>query len=172
MSSHQWSVKHSGVLVDAELLAAERRYLACNPYHDWIRETFRLAGTDYGRLDFGVFEGRPQAFEINTNPTFGPRRHGDPGRVARERARQGARWLLHQRFYGEARHALRALAPLPRRGGWCSGSLRLHPDATSASTSAISGAPPGASAGPRSRDGDAERTPGPAHRPHCGRTTA
>ncbi|HUP25468.1 MAG TPA: hypothetical protein VNB06_21330 [Thermoanaerobaculia bacterium] len=110
MFSNHWSVKHSGVLIDAEMMALERRYLASNPYREWVLETFELAGVDYGRLDFGICDGRPQAFEINTNPTMGPRPGTDPEGLALERARQGSRWTFHQRFYAEARHALRALA--------------------------------------------------------------
>ena len=29
---------------------------------------FDLAGVDYGRADFGLVGGRPQIYEINTNP--------------------------------------------------------------------------------------------------------
>jgi hypothetical protein len=110
MFSNHWSVKHSGVLIDAEMMALERGYLASNPYRDWILETMEIAGVDYGRLDFGICDGRPQAFEINTNPTIGPRTGTDPEGLALEKARQGSRWTFHQRFYAEMRHALRALA--------------------------------------------------------------
>ena len=32
---------------------------------------FGLAAIDYGRVDYGVLDGAPQAWEINTNPTIG-----------------------------------------------------------------------------------------------------
>jgi hypothetical protein len=110
MFSRDWSVKNSNLVIDVEKMALERRYLAHNPHGAWIRETFAIAGVDYGRLDYGIGDGRLQAFEINTNPTMGPRPKGDPGRLARERARQGSRWVLQQQFYAELRHAIRALA--------------------------------------------------------------
>lgn len=50
------------------LLAEEREYLDRNPHAAWIRSVFSVAGIQYGRMDYGVKDGRPQAWEINTNP--------------------------------------------------------------------------------------------------------
>ncbi len=36
-----------------------------------LRPVFELARIDYGRADFGLDEGRPVVYEINTNPTIG-----------------------------------------------------------------------------------------------------
>ena len=33
-----------------------------------MKPAFDLAGIDYGRVDFGLVEGKPQIYEINNNP--------------------------------------------------------------------------------------------------------
>ena len=59
----------------------ERRYLEDNPHADQLREIFAIADIQYGRVDYGVLDGRIQTWEINTNPTIffpaqpGARRH-------------------------------------------------------------------------------------------------
>ncbi len=51
-----------------EVLEKERRYIATNP-HEWeLREIFRLARIDYGKIDYAVLGDRLQVWEINTNP--------------------------------------------------------------------------------------------------------
>jgi len=65
-------VKHASRVVDEEKSVEERRYLDGNPHADWIRDVFRLARIDYGRIDYGFVDGRPQAYEINTNSTIFP----------------------------------------------------------------------------------------------------
>lgn len=52
----------------------ERRFVTGNLYEDVLRQAFDLAGIDYGRADFSLVDGRPQIFEINTNPTHGSHR--------------------------------------------------------------------------------------------------
>lgn len=52
----------------------ERRFVADNLYEDVLRQAFDLAGIDYGRADFSLVDGRPQIFEINTNPAHGSHR--------------------------------------------------------------------------------------------------
>ncbi len=52
------------------------------PYAQAVGEAFRLAGVDYGRADFGLVEGRPEIYEINTNPfiTLKPTEAADAAR--------------------------------------------------------------------------------------------
>lgn len=50
--------------------AAERAEYANWPHRDYAARVFELAGMEFGRLDFGIARGRPQAYEINTNPTL------------------------------------------------------------------------------------------------------
>jgi hypothetical protein len=66
--SHNWVTKWKGRIFDAEKAREEAEYLHTNPHVDWLRETFRLANIQYGRIDYGVRNGVPQVWEINTNP--------------------------------------------------------------------------------------------------------
>lgn len=65
--SKQWMQKYPDIL-SPEVLAEEREYLQTNPHREQIERAFRLAKLDYGRIDYGLLQGRPQIWEINTNP--------------------------------------------------------------------------------------------------------
>lgn len=58
----------------ADGVAGEEAYeedlarIRANPYADLMRRVFEIANIDYGRVDFGIDTGRPEIFEINTNP--------------------------------------------------------------------------------------------------------
>jgi hypothetical protein len=67
--SKSWSVKYSDV-VTPETIDAEIEFFRANPFADELREIFALAGVDYGRIDFALLDGRPQVWEINTNPNL------------------------------------------------------------------------------------------------------
>ena len=71
--SHHWMVKTDRRLVDPSLAAIEHEYVTKNPHREWIRETFEIAEIEYGRIDYGLVDGRPQVWEINTNPSLGRR---------------------------------------------------------------------------------------------------
>jgi hypothetical protein len=72
--NHEWMIKGGGPMdrspMDKRLEAEKNAYLYGNPHERWIKEIFRLAGIDFGRLDYGVLDGIPQVWEINTNPTI------------------------------------------------------------------------------------------------------
>jgi len=51
-----------------EGLAKELDYIGGNPHADELKRAFEIAGIDYGRADYGIVNGRPQIYEINTNP--------------------------------------------------------------------------------------------------------
>jgi nitrogen regulatory protein PII-like uncharacterized protein len=80
----------------------ERRFVADNLYDEVLRQAFDLAGIDYGRADFSLVNGRPQIFEINTNPYHASHRtlyrETYPARIETQR-------LGENRLYG----ALRAI---------------------------------------------------------------
>lgn len=80
--ARHWMVKTERRLVDRELAAIEHHYVTTNPHRNWVSETFEIAEVEYGRLDYGLVDGEPQAWEINTNPSLGRRRrsaaHADP----------------------------------------------------------------------------------------------
>jgi hypothetical protein len=66
--SGNWVTKWSGRLMDAEKARENREYLEGNPHAGWLKETFELAKIRYGRIDYGLRDGVPQVWEINTNP--------------------------------------------------------------------------------------------------------
>jgi hypothetical protein len=69
MFSHDWVVKYTK-LVDPHLLEEEERFIRNMPGQiaEQAQKIFELAGTNYGRLDFGLIDGRVQPWEINLNP--------------------------------------------------------------------------------------------------------
>jgi hypothetical protein len=56
--------------VDENLILEEAAYLHDNPHEAWVRRVFEMAHIGYGRLDYGVRDGRPQAWEINFTPVL------------------------------------------------------------------------------------------------------
>ena len=42
-----------------------------NRFSDQVSRVFQAASIDFGRADFGLFDGRPVFYEINTNPYIG-----------------------------------------------------------------------------------------------------
>jgi hypothetical protein len=65
--STSWVAKADRVASEAAY-AAEKVYLESNPHAARLAELFRLANIDYGRIDYGLKDGKIQVFEINTNP--------------------------------------------------------------------------------------------------------
>ena len=64
-----------------ELYDEEYEFVSTNPFAEALRPVFEIAGVDYGRVDFGLVGGRPQIYEINTNPDIKLR--PPPGKVQR-----------------------------------------------------------------------------------------
>ncbi|WP_182866354.1 hypothetical protein [Stieleria mannarensis] len=93
-----WCVK-SWECLDEPYLAEEWDYLCQNPHHDELCAIFRMARIDFGRIDYGVREGKLQVWEINTNPML-PVDYGGGG-TARDR--------VHQRFDAQFIDAMRAI---------------------------------------------------------------
>ena len=83
-------------------LENERRFVKGNMHEGVLRQAFDLAGIDYGRADFSLIDGRPQIFEINTNPAHGSHntiyRETHPQRVETQR-------LAEDRLYAALRDA-------------------------------------------------------------------
>lgn len=65
----QWIVKYGkpGIAPD-ELYEEEYEFVAGNPFGELLSRMFDIAGVDYGRVDFGIVGGKPQIYEINSNP--------------------------------------------------------------------------------------------------------
>jgi hypothetical protein len=72
--SDKWVIKLPALL-DAAAIEEEFAYVsASNPHETLLREVFNEAGIGYGRMDYTLVDGKPQIFEINTNPVIiGPR---------------------------------------------------------------------------------------------------
>jgi hypothetical protein len=67
----QWLVKYGKKgIATPELYEAEYQLVAENPYGPALRAVFDLAGIEYGRADFGLVDGKPQIYEINSNPNM------------------------------------------------------------------------------------------------------
>jgi hypothetical protein len=69
LCSRGWLVKGKTRVVEDRLLEEERRFMDENPHADRIAEIFRIARTDYGRIDYTFVNGKLQTYEINLNPT-------------------------------------------------------------------------------------------------------
>lgn len=72
-----WMTKWADAKFTEELMVAERDYVFNNPHKAQLAEIFGIANIDYGRIDYGLKNGRIQTWEINLNPTInrgpGPR---------------------------------------------------------------------------------------------------
>ncbi len=71
IASRTWLVKGASRVLNDRIREEQRRYTAENPHADRIREAFAAAHIEYGRIDYGVVDGRLRVFEINTNPAIG-----------------------------------------------------------------------------------------------------
>jgi hypothetical protein len=80
--SPNWAVKGDVAVWGPELTAEELAYVRADPHVETLRRAFELGRIEFGRMDYGVVDGRVQVYEINTNPVFaiGPRARGRPER--------------------------------------------------------------------------------------------
>ncbi len=67
--SKHWMVKVPGVW-NNERREEEGKYLESNVFKGELLEIFDKASIEYGRIDFGLVDGKLQVWEINTNPTL------------------------------------------------------------------------------------------------------
>lgn len=81
MFSTGWSVKSGSSEATIETTVESADYVYGSLHQEWLQRVFDLACIDYGRIDYGVVDGRPQAWEVNLNPTLG-RRLAAPGKPA------------------------------------------------------------------------------------------
>ncbi len=53
-----------------------------DPHHDVMQRVFELAGMEFGRIDFGLVDGKPEIYELNTNPVIKwPKKHESKRRL-------------------------------------------------------------------------------------------
>jgi hypothetical protein len=105
--SRNWVTKWHGRIVDADKVREEREYLDTNPHLAWLRETFQLANVQFGRMDYGVKDGVPQVWEINTNPMIARPASWPPNDQTPEQ--RALRAPLRSRFFRELQAAIEAV---------------------------------------------------------------
>ena len=66
--SRDWIVKRPDLAGD-QFVREQRAYLEANPHERWLSDVFKLAGIDFGRIDYSLLHGEPQVWEINTQAT-------------------------------------------------------------------------------------------------------
>lgn len=78
----QWIVKSGAAHIDPDLHMSHRDhidwYFSTNPHKEWLENVCNIAGIGYGRVDYSVLHGKPQLWEINTNPSYGRRSGARP----------------------------------------------------------------------------------------------
>jgi hypothetical protein len=97
-----WMVKQPE-LAEPEMIAEELAFVNGNSHADVLLECARAACMSYGRIDYGLREGRPQIWEINSNADI----------VSRPGAEIPARRPVHARFVAMFAEALCALDTKP-----------------------------------------------------------
>jgi hypothetical protein len=113
-----WLVKYGKVgIAGDELYREELTLLQTNPFATRLRTVFDLAQIEYGRVDFGFYQGRLQVYEINTNPALeAPLSHPSPVRMESMK-------LAWEKY-------LEALRAIDTAGGWPvwlgDGKLKKH----------------------------------------------
>jgi hypothetical protein len=102
-----WMLKDSRNEFSRAMVEEERAYVFENPHAAALREIFRIARVEYGRIDYAVKDGRVQTWEINLHPTIGPDPH--PPRNPVPEALKPVRRESRARFYAEFRSAWEAV---------------------------------------------------------------
>jgi hypothetical protein len=72
-SGKAWMLKAEDTEFTEELIAEELEYARTFPHEDQLRTIRDIARVEYGRIDYGVKDDRVETWEVNLNPTVGPR---------------------------------------------------------------------------------------------------
>lgn len=70
LRSRDWNVKRSSSEHDEDFAREELEFVRNNPHSEPLAKIFKVAGIDFGRIDYTLVGNQVQTFEINTNPTF------------------------------------------------------------------------------------------------------
>ncbi len=119
IAAEGWVTKKSKVVTD-DLVREEDEFLANPKDLDVIKRAFEIAGIDYGRIDWGYVNGRPQIWEINTNPMISPAATPHEMRMPAQlhRAIVVAESLQRQAALPELDRRRRPLISAPERWVW------------------------------------------------------
>jgi predicted N-acetyltransferase YhbS len=96
--SDHWTIKEA-CLSSKAMIDEETAYVEQNPHRKELMNIFRMASIDYGRIDYGLKNGRVQVWEINTNPML----ISSISHLVPERVR------IHERFVERVLKTLKAL---------------------------------------------------------------
>lgn len=98
--SRDWVTKSENALREASLVKEELAYVEDHPHERWLWHVFNMAQIGYGRIDYGIYRGEPQAWEINMNPTLGRNaaRAARPDRDRDRHLREPGRAMAHRRM--------------------------------------------------------------------------
>jgi hypothetical protein len=66
--SANWMVKASHGIYDMERATANMEYVRNNPHKEQLELVRQITNIQYGRFDYSMKNGKPQVWEINTNP--------------------------------------------------------------------------------------------------------
>lgn len=124
MTGKRWVTKNPKV-VTPELVAEEEAFLADPPHGELMERAFEIAGIEFGRIDFGYADGRPQIWEINTNPMYltGGAPHELRAGILRRQADLGREAILAQ-VPDPADPGTEPLFPAPERWAWAAQNRR------------------------------------------------
>ncbi len=68
--SPHWVVKRTIGPMAPEDVAEEFNFVRDNPHHEAIMRAFDLARMEFGRVDYGLVNGKVEVYEINSNPVL------------------------------------------------------------------------------------------------------
>jgi hypothetical protein len=105
--TESWISKSDNSVLNDDTINEERRYFDERPHDAWLWGVFQLARIEFGRIDYGIANGVPQVWEINTNPTLG--RNDRMPRAAKREAFRPALEKARLAFHTEFIDALRAV---------------------------------------------------------------
>ncbi len=95
-----WMRKHHGSEFTRAMVEEELDYVTSNPHVAQLKEIVRVAGIEYGRIDYALLDGRVQTWEINLNPTIGRGLRPSSGQVpaSLEPVRSETKRLFYRAF--------------------------------------------------------------------------
>lgn len=85
----EWVQKHSKNIGKKEYHEEELKFINNNEFQDQLKQIFKTAHIQFGRIDFGVINGRVQTWEINTNPMI----------ITHSHVKEESRMDIHQLFF-------------------------------------------------------------------------
>jgi hypothetical protein len=103
-AARKWTVKSQGNQPTEASVQEGLQYQRDNPHAAWLARVFDLAGIEYGRIDYGVANGVPQAWEINLNATIG-RAEGQSRHTNLDPALKALRESGRELFHAQLRQA-------------------------------------------------------------------